>query len=395
MSLLHFLCAKSLLITNHYLLFSDFGSTKKLSTHHGSDALLSNIKKNGNKRRFVKYTSSDWESLWLENIAEWESNQTVCQNVLSPQQREYLKEFQQAICSHIIEDLWCAVIDPPQSSPYMYNLQTGVYQSFDAAMLRHFKPAQPVVPLDNGEGQIPKVFSRMDFLDETTGETFSEFIEPLVSHLRHPVAGCVSDEVPGDLTWPLVLSRSFIVPIPPSSASLFSKAYYFDAGASSWTEGAGGPSLDYFTRVFARHEIDFDHIEAYEGSVSADDFYASVPDNYKNRTFYNQVFIASSPSMDGPFIPFVISNITQKEDYVFFKLDIDSGDVERGTVDYMLSDDTDSLQYIKEFVWEHHVAGNYIMAPFWGGNMDNLSIYDSYQYFLKLRRLGVRAHSYV
>jgi hypothetical protein len=175
---------------------------------------------------------------------------------------------------------------------------------------------------------------------------------------------------------------------------LFSKAFYFDAGASSWTEGAGGPSLDYFTRIFLRHGIDFDHIQAYEGTVSPDNFYATVPDDYKNRTYYYQEYILSSPSMNGTFLPFVMGNMTGLEDYVFFKLDIDSGEIERGTVDFILSS-SDDIQHVTEFVWEHHVAGNYIMAPSWGVSVENATIYESYNLFLWMRQRGIRAHSYV
>ena len=53
------------------------------------------------------------------------------------------------------------------------------------------------------------------------------------------------------------------------------------------------------------------------------------------------------------------------------------------------------LALVDEFVWEQHVQ-NYLMAPFWGGSMDEAqSIADSYATFLALRRRGVRAHSWV
>jgi hypothetical protein len=69
--------------------------------------------------------------------------------------------------------------------------------------------------------------------------------------------------------------------------------------------------------------------------------------------------------MNGMFLPSVMGNMTELEDYVFFKLDIDSGEIERGIVDFILSS-SDDIQHVKEFVWEHHVAGNYIMASIWG-----------------------------
>ena len=64
-------------------------------------------------------------------------------------------------------------------------------------------------------------------------------------------------------------------------------------------------------------------------------------------------------------------------------------------MEYLLSDDNDDLSYIDEFVWEHHVD-NYLMAFAWKRSQDmTKSIADSYEYFLRLRHKGVRAHSWV
>ena len=46
---------------------------------------------------------------------------------------------------------------------------------------------------------------------------------------------------------------------------------------------------------------------------------------------------------------------------MLFKLDIDSKEVEAAIVDYLLSDTNDDLDYIDEFLWEHHVD-NYLMS---------------------------------
>jgi len=122
---------------------------------------------------------------------------------------------------------------------------------------------QPVVPAE--EDIFPQVFSRFYFLDENTGNVYSEYIEPLVSHLRHPIAICPSLPVfpaHSNLLRVFMVSQSFFVPVPPAGGT-FPKAYYFDAGASSWNSGAGGPSLSYFTEVWKRHGIDFDIIEAW------------------------------------------------------------------------------------------------------------------------------------
>ena len=52
------------------------------------------------------------------------------------------------------------------------------------------------------------------------------------------------------------------------------------------------------------------------------------------------------------FVPTVIRQQRKKEDYVLFKLDIDSKEVETAIVDHLLRDDNDDLSYIDEFVWE-------------------------------------------
>ena len=84
-----------------------------------------------------------------------------------------------------------------------------------------------------------------------------------------------------------------------------------------------------------------------------------------------------------------------KDDYVLFKLDIDNGPVEIAVVNHLLSTSNNDLQWIDEFVWEHHCK-NYLMARWWGPSQDKrYSISASYQLFLRFRRQGVRAHSWV
>jgi hypothetical protein len=142
----------------------------------------------------------------------------------------------------------------------------------------------------------------------------------------------------------------------------------------------------------------FDHVEGWEGGTSVQNFFCTVPNNFLSRTYFHQQWISSSiasSSAQSPFIPSVIRQTASKEDYVLFKLDIDSGHVEKGTVDHLLSPDNDDLEYIDEFFWEQHVD-NYIMNRPWGDTIDkSMTIEDSYHYFLRLRQQGVRAHSWV
>jgi hypothetical protein len=304
-------------------------------------------------------------------------------------------------CTHHYKDThWCSVDDGTgDRRRFWFNLDTGKVAREEppekppkgfsswSQMLKSQNKVKTFAPeeLESGNG-LPMVFSRFDFMDEVTGQTYSEYIEPLVSHLRHPLSACYQNAS--------YTTRAYLIP-PSKNSPIKSKKYYFDAGASRWSSGEGGPSLSFFTEMWKLHAgIEFDHIECWEGTTRPETFYSTVPESYKARTHYNQQYIASSPNKAEPFVPAVIRSMTKKEDYVLFKLDIDSGDVERGTVEYLLSHSED-LAYIDEFLWEHHVEGNYLMKHAWKNSTDDMSMYDSYTYFLRLRQLGIRAHSWV
>ena len=350
-------------------------------------------------RKFLRYVSSRWERLWLENIYDWQDGR-ICDALAS--QRAQLNAFMNATCSARTDTKWCLLDDTVQQ--LWWHTETGEVSKSKPGSVLEVGPIRAVHPDD------PAIFSWLEF-EEQDGAVVAEYIEPLVGHLRHPqmgcpipgealcsqngkVVSCLNAAVPGKA---FKIDRSFLVPPPRARGEA---AYYFDAGASNWKEGPGGPSLSYFTEVWARHGVAFDHIYAYEGSTSAEAFYATVPDEYRPRTHFKQQWIASSAAEHGaPFMPSVIRQTVRREDYVLFKLDIDNNNgegAEAGTIDHLLDhSNNNDLDYIDELVWEHHVM-NYIMAPWWEHTQDkNMSIGDSYQYFLRLRHRGVRAHSWV
>jgi hypothetical protein len=189
-----------------------------------------------------------------------------------------------------------------------------------------------------------------------------------------------------------LVDRSYVIPGSFRDTTGKGKTFLFDAGASSWNDGAGGPSLSYFAEVWKRHGFHWDKIEAWEATTPSNAFYNTVPGEWKDKTEYHQEFISTNPSQS-PFVPTVIEQKTSKEDYVVFKLDIDSKAVETKVVEFLLK--WKNLGLVDEFLWEHHVD-NYLMAPNWGDSQDmSKSLADSYTYFLRLRQLGVRAHSWV
>ena len=217
-----------------------------------------------------------------------------------------------------------------------------------------------------------------------TGQVEYEYIEPLVSHLRHPLARCHF----ADKNDVLLVDRSYVLPGFDKSR----RTYLFDVGASSWNTGAGGPSLSYFAAVWKRYGVDWDHIEAWEGSTDNATFYKTVPTEWLSKVSYHNEWVSTSP-VQSPFVPLIIESRANLTDYVVFKLDIDSKSVESEIVKYMMK--WDKLQLVDEFLWEHHVD-NYLMASNWGSSQDmTKKISDSYEYFLFLRHKGVRAHSWV
>jgi hypothetical protein len=193
----------------------------------------------------------------------------------------------------------------------------------------------------------------MVFRDDKTGEHYIEYIEPLVSHLRFPLSKC-ADFIPiGDnrYHWHSILFKGYIIPPPP--ALKVSQKYYFDAGATNWSDEVS--SLRYFHDMWKRSGHVFDEIFAYDTGKSVDDFYNGVPEHIKNHVHYQQCNVASKPEEDKadiePFIPSVIKRHATAADYVLFKLDIDQPNVEHGTIDFILNDPNN---FIDEIAFEHH-----------------------------------------
>ena len=317
------------------------------------------------------YSSSEWEKLWLQNIQIWQNNR-ICDAL--EKQKDYLQIFLNDTCSARTNTPWCLIDD----SIHQVWFHTG-----DGRVAKS-KPLEirKVTKIDASRPFNSKVWSRFEHKNTETGEVTCDYIEPLVSHLRHPLAKCGPY---GDI---FLLDRSYVLP----GQSGGSKQRLFDAGSSSWFSGAGGPSLSYFTQVWKRYGFTWDSIEAWEGTTSVKTFYSTVPPEWKEKTLFHSEFISTNPSKH-PFVPLIIREKAKKDEYVVFKLDIDSKAIETSIVEFMLQ--WKDLSYVDEFIWEHHVA-NYLMARHWQGSQDmSKTIADSYQYFLRLRQLGVRAHSWV
>jgi len=376
---------------------------RHILTTKSLDPKMLEIKSDGpnpgtNRRKFLSYTSSTWEFQWLANVGKWEEEQSICEILHLDMQSDYIHDFLTLTCSARYKaphDNWCIIHDEFQ--PLWYN--TANRDTFELRWTPPFPEETmelqgqllPVVPGPEHE----HIVSKFVFLDETTGEVYVEYIEPLVSHLRFPLAGCLAP-VPDHFRYAFhdVTFRGWIIPPPPTLRK--DRALYFDAGASDWASGRGGPSMQYFQRMWDRSNIQFDEMHAFEPFTNVDKFYETVPPAFQEKVHYQQCFVSSRPeddSTDSPFIPNLVKTKSNPNDYVLFKLDIDSPIVENGNIEFILNDPD---VRIDEILWEHHIKGNYIMLKTWGpGSQDPLSLRDSYEYFLKMRLRGIRAHSWV
>ena len=203
----------------------------------------------------------------------------------------------------------------------------------------------------------------MVFRDDKTGEQYTEYIEPLVSHLRFPLCKCATfSPIVNDHSyhWHSITFKGYIIPPPPSLK--VGKKYLFDAGASRWSDAIS--SLRFFYDTWKRSGHVFDEIFAYEYGTTVEDFYKGVPDFVKDHVHYQQCAVVSTPEEEKPgiepFLPSAIKKEATAADYVFFKLDIDQPKVEHGTIDFILNDPNN---FIDEIAFEHHSEYLVFCAP--------------------------------
>mmetsp|Transcript_10262 Transcript_10262/g.11451 ORF Transcript_10262/g.11451 Transcript_10262/m.11451 type:complete len:476 (-) Transcript_10262:328-1755(-) len=366
-----------------------------------------------NPRKFVRYEPSEWEKLWFLNIDEWQNGKKICEVMYTEPHMSYMHEFLNITCTHRFMEPyndWCLIDDHLVGLWYNtanlthYDLhweKPAILKNAENPRLQSSNPTNNPLVLNPTSSSDHKALSKFIYRNEVTEETFEEYIEPLVSHLRWPLSHCYDDPDVDQETYKYHGSffRGWIIPPPPTNQKP-GKKLLFDAGASDWMQGAGGPSLNYFTKKWMVQDYDFDSVNAYEMVTNPKVFYDSVPKSYMDRAHYQKCAVSSQPedhSADHPFLPIVIQETATDEDYVLFKLDIDSPQVESGNIEYILNQlAAEKKVDIDELFWEHHIRGNYLMTE-WGDPelLDDITLLESYTNFLKMRQKGIRAHSWV
>lgn len=242
-----------------------------------------------------------------------------------------------------------------------------------------------------------ETLSFLEKIDACTGRTLSQLpIEPLVGFLRHPQAHC--HEFPSATPWVRNIQRKdYLIPAWRSEVSYQGKAsaIFFDLGASLYRTGQGGASMSWFVEEYEARGIQFDRIFAWEATKHADTMiYGPMPLRIVDRVSYYNVPV--NPKVGAKYNPWrTLKEVTTPRDFVVVKIDIDNSQIEEALIEQLLSDRTLS-NLVDELYFEHHV----LHTPMWRGGwrattITNHTLVDSYMIFLRLRELGIRAHSWV
>eukprot|EP00756_Hemistasia_phaeocysticola_P010981 Hpha_TRINITY_DN15071_c0_g2::TRINITY_DN15071_c0_g2_i2::g.125299::m.125299 len=206
----------------------------------------------------------------------------------------------------------------------------------------------------------------------------------------------------------VTLATNYLV-MPWRPEDFKGRVLYFDAGATSWTadldwgrhvlnhEMVPESSLAFIWKEFRQRGWEVDMCYAWEPAGNASKVWADLPTDILPRMAFHGYGIDIKR---GNPLDFVRKH-ARKEDFVIFKLDIDTPALETAIVKQLLAE-PDLWELVDEFFWEHHTLGNPLMQRHigWLFASDEIKkhgedLSQSYEYFRRLREVGIRAHSWV
>ena len=271
------------------------------------------------------------------------------------------------------------------------------------------KKENRVLPRPGGRPAVAdeKIFSKQTFKDSCTGETIDHYVEPLATLLRHPYTSCFHEKTTNktkpkftmifNTKWLLFPEINQVHRLAPSGKKLF-----FDLGTYDFSKGVPGYgcSLLWFQDAYEQRGVVFDQIYSWEArQMDHVEFWGTVPEKHAMKlVYYNYPAGTEIGHSHNPLTH--IKAKCRKEDYCVFKVDIDTTKVEEEIIKQIVEDPS-VAELIDELFWEHHVfmhplANNKVWVNTKAHPMDKTrTIKDSYDIFTKLRRLGIRAHSWV
>lgn len=218
----------------------------------------------------------------------------------------------------------------------------------------------------------------------------TEPIEPLISLLRDPLSwDCPRDHFMNDT---ILYSRAHLLLGHGNTPHIKAapKRVYMDVGASVYHD----ISQSWTLQKYENRSIKFDRHLMWEAIVhSGDSIVKDVPGKYLHAYQYFNMPAASD--VNDPKNPLnVLQQIAQPEDYVVYKLDIDNFPIEKSLINQMLSDPL-LVSIVDEFFFELHFNYPGMVKCCWGNTADpNVDLAGAYDLFLRMRKLGIRAHGW-
>jgi hypothetical protein len=393
-----------------------------------ADSVTTETPKNGrlSRRKFLSYVPSQWETIWIKGIREWENNSSICEQFQPTsndsdaddevllrqrqQQSAHLAKYMNVLCQErfaVPHEEWCYLHDGRHHVYYntLSHKTTGTWEIYvDQTPIVLQDVDLPKRGSHHGESfASPQkgdedVFSKFVFLDETTGEVYEEFIEPLVSHLRFPLAQClnnnnnnndIQDQVSAEgLAW----FSGYVM--PPPSLSRFGRKFYIDVGGDRWQR------LHYVARTWERQDGgEWDSIYSFANQVQESTFFRKMPDSVRDKLERQDAVVTTEPTdKDGEqFLPDFIQKETNDDDYVLLKLDKGDPATKEAIVHYLL--DHVGEVHVDELIWQHNLERNYLMKTLFEAvepqPLSDQSLSEAYDLFTQLRQKGIRAHAWI
>ena len=234
------------------------------------------------------------------------------------------------------------------------------------------------------------------------GDVHFSYIEPLVGLMRHPAFRGTFRSFGWDLAYSKAymladkwsLHRATCAEQSSCHGSRTPSSFYFDLGASTWTDGAGGASQPWFYGLSWCMCKPFESLYLWEAEfVHPSKVFSQLPSHIAPLYhWYNIPLATDIGSWHNPVNHILLH--TTPADTVFVKVDYDQLQMEEETIQQILTNGEVSNR-IDELFFEHHVQMD-VMGDIW--NIKNKSkryLSDSIELFQSLRRVGVRAHSWV
>jgi hypothetical protein len=326
------------------------------------------------------------------------------------------------------EERWAAGINT-----YQFSVCASVKDGF-AAEWAAYEAVLPRLPLDvaPARSELPsrcaaspksapevfdnRTFSRFEYQLVCNGtadldaSTQFVYIEPLAGMLRHPLI-CNGQHVRNYTyvlhkqyllidEWAMHHNDRFVAESRHSRSKSQRgdhqvRSFYFDLGASTWDAGLGSASQNWFYYTYHQRCIDFDRFLMWEVKGHRPRaIFGQLPGPVKPRYhWYNVPASTKEGSWDNP-LTHVLSE-TNEDDFVMVKIDIDSPAVELALIHQIIRTPALAAR-IDELYFEHHVNVE-IMGKDWWHLPPTYPEYQnaSLEMFSALRRIGIRAHSWV